>query len=95
MTSAAAANAAAGEQPTNESGAERGHSTVNVRHELLALARGAVRLVRTSPTGRAYSMRQFIEEAITAQIRTIAETYNDGRAILPDANPLRPGQRSR
>lgn len=40
-------------------------------------------------------MRQFIEEAITAQIRTIAETYNDGRAILPDANPLGPGQRSR
>lgn len=94
MTSPAAATATAGEQPTSEPGGERAHSTVNVRHDLLALSRGAVRLVRAS-TGRAYSMRQFIEEAITAQIRTIAETYNDGRAILPDANPLGPGQRSR
>ena len=40
-------------------------------------------------------MRQFIEEAITAQLRTIAETYNDGLAILPDATPLGPGQRAR
>lgn len=94
MTTPAAATAAAGGQPTTEPGTERGHSTVNVRHDLLALSRGAVRLVRTS-TGRAYSMRQFIEEAITAQLGTIAQTYNDGRAILPDANPLEPGQRSR
>ena len=94
MITPAPATPSTGEQPTTEPGTERGHSTVNVRHDLLALSRGAVRLVRTS-TGRAYSMRQFIEEAITAQIRTIANTYNDGRAILPDANPLEPGQRSR
>lgn len=93
MTSPTAARA--GAQPgTPEPVAERGHSTVNVGHDLLALSRGAVRLVRTC-TGREYSMRQFVEEAITAQLRTIAETYNDGLAILPDANPLGPGQRAR
>lgn len=66
-------------------------STVNISGDLLAVSRAAVRLVRAS-TGRSYSLRQFTEEAFTAQIQTIAETYNDGRAIQPDETPLEKGR---
>lgn len=66
-------------------------STVNISGELLSLARAAVRLVRAR-TGRHYSLRQFTEEAFTSQIQTIGETYNDGRAIHPDDNPLERGR---
>jgi hypothetical protein len=66
-------------------------STVNISGELLSVARAAVRLVRTR-TGRHYSLRQFTEEAFTAQIQTIAETYNDGRVIQPDETPLEKGR---
>ncbi|ANS32059.1 hypothetical protein R1CP_37275 (plasmid) [Rhodococcus opacus] len=69
----------------------RGTSTVNVPHDLHALARAAVRLVRRK-TGRPYSLMQFTQEAFAAQLRVIAETYNDGRAIEPDAEPLEPGK---
>jgi len=69
-------------------------STVNITAELLAVSRAAVRLVRTQ-TGRPYSLRQFTEEALTAQIRVIADTYNDGHAIPPDAKPLEKGAPSR
>ncbi|MEU2006733.1 hypothetical protein ABZ518_35910 [Rhodococcus sp. NPDC019616] len=43
-------------------------------------------------TGRSYSLMQFTQEAFAAQLRVIAETYNDGRAIEPDAEPLEPGK---
>ena len=66
-------------------------STVNVSAEVLALSRAAVRLVRRR-TGRPYSLRQFTEEAFAAQIQTIAETYNEGRAIQPDDTPLEKGR---
>lgn len=69
----------------------RGTSTVNVPHDLHALARAAVRLVRRK-TGRPYSLMQFTQEAFATQLRVIAETYNDGRAIQPDAEPLEPGK---
>ncbi len=77
-------------------GAPPGHprSTVNITAELLAVSRAAVRLVRTK-TGRPYSLRQFTEEALTAQIRAIAHTYNDGHAIAPDQTPLEKGAPSR
>ena len=65
-------------------------STVNISSDLLAISRAAVRLVRTK-TGRPYSLRQFTEEAFTAQIHVIADTYNDGRAIPPDQTPLDKG----
>jgi hypothetical protein len=68
-----------------------GRTTVNVSADLLAVSRAAVRLVRAT-TGRAYSLRQFTEEAFTAQIQTIADTYNDGRAIWPDDTPLEKGR---
>ncbi|WP_235615460.1 hypothetical protein [Mycobacterium avium] len=74
---------------SDSAGATR--STVNISGELLALSRAAVRLVRAR-TGRTYSLRQFTEEAFTAQIQTIAETYNDGRAIQPDETPLEKGR---
>jgi hypothetical protein len=72
--------------------AHPGHarSTVNITAELLAVTRAAVRLVRTK-TGRPYSLRQFTEEALTAQIRVVAHTYNDGHAIPPDETPLEKG----
>lgn len=69
-------------------------STVNIGRDLLALSRAAVRLVRNK-TGRPYSLRQFTEEAFTAQIRSIADTYNDGRAIRPDDTPLEKGAQGR
>lgn len=81
------AGAMGGEDPS--AGAAR--STVNVSGDLLAVSRAAVRLVRAR-TGRAYSLRQFTEEAFTAQIQTIAETYNDGQAIRPDDTPLEKGR---
>ncbi|BEL42045.1 hypothetical protein [Mycobacteroides abscessus] len=65
-------------------------SSVNIPPGLHAISRAAVRLVRRK-TGRDYPMRQFVEEAITAQIREIADTYNDGRAIQPDDVPLEKG----
>jgi hypothetical protein len=65
-------------------------STVNITGDLLAVSRAAVRLVRAK-TGRPYSLRQFTEEAFTAQIHAIADTYNDGRAIQPDVTPLEKG----
>ncbi|MBU8820729.1 hypothetical protein KL864_33205 [Mycolicibacterium goodii] len=60
--------------------------------ELLAVVRGAVRLVSLK-TGRPYSLRQFTDEAFAAQIRVIADTYNDGKAIKPDYTPLEKGAR--
>jgi|JI10StandDraft_1071094.scaffolds.fasta_scaffold12590_2 hypothetical protein len=66
-------------------------STVNISGELLAITRAAVRLVRAR-TGRAYSLRQFTEEAFATQIQTIAETYNEGRTIRPDDTPLEKGR---
>jgi hypothetical protein len=69
-------------------------STVNITGDLLAVSRAAVRLVRTK-TGRRYSLRQFTEEAFTAQIQVIADTYNDGRAIPRDETPLEKGAPSR
>ncbi len=76
--------------PDPQGGGTAGRSTVNISGELLALARGAVRLVRTK-TGRPYSLRQFTDEAFRAQIHSIAETYNDGAAVSPDATPLEKG----
>ena len=69
----------------------RAISTVNVPSDLLQVARAAVRLVRAK-TGRPYSLRQFTEEALTAQIRAIADTYNDGRTIPRDQIPLERGR---
>lgn len=67
-------------RPDDDQGPPPGRTTVNVSGELLAAARGAVRLVRVK-TGRRYSLQQFTNEAFAAQLRVIAETYNDGRAI--------------
>lgn len=69
-------------------------STVNITGDLLAVSRAAVRLVRAK-TGRPYSLRQFTEEAFTAQIQVIADTYNDGRAIPRDEIPLEKGSPAR
>jgi hypothetical protein len=69
----------------------RATSTVNVSHELHDLARAAVRLVRRK-TGRPYSLTQFVREALAAQLKIIADTYNDGRAIRPDEEPLERGR---
>lgn len=76
---------------TSEGAVNAPRSTVNISGELLGVSRAAVRLVRAR-TGRAYSLRQFTEEAFAAQIQTIAETYNDGRAIQPDETPLEKGR---
>ncbi len=75
----------------DEAFANSARSTVNISGELLAITRAAVRLVRAR-TGRAYSLRQFTEEAFATQIQTIAETYNEGRAIRPDDTPLEKGR---
>lgn len=85
--------------PANRDVSDGGHhassgpsrSTVNISADLLAVSRAAVRLVRIK-TGRQYSLRQFTEEAFTAQIQVIADTYNDGRAIAPDETPLEKGR---
>lgn len=69
----------------------RATTTLNVQHELHDMARAAVRLVRQK-TGRPYSLAQFTREAVTAQLRIIAETYNNGRRIEPDEEPLEPGR---
>lgn len=58
---------------------------------MLSLVRGAVNLVRRK-TGREYSLRQFTDEAVTAQLRVIADTYNDGRPIQPVETPLETGR---
>ncbi|AFM20038.1 hypothetical protein Mycch_5361 (plasmid) [Mycolicibacterium chubuense NBB4] len=87
MSRSAHADATGGDDPST--GAAR--STVNVSGDLLAVSRAAVRLVRAR-TGRAYSLRQFTEEALMAQIQTIAETYNDGHVIRPDDTPLEKGR---
>ncbi len=77
----------------DEAATNPGRSTVNVGAELLAVTRGAVRLVRAK-TGRAYSLQQFTNEAFAAQIQVIADTYNDGRPIPPDDTPLEKGTRT-
>lgn len=77
--------------PAGGEDAATNRSTVNISGELLAITRAAVRLVRAR-TGRAYSLRQFTEEAFATQIQTIAETYNEGRAIQPDDTPLEKGR---
>ncbi|SLC73039.1 Uncharacterised protein [Mycobacteroides abscessus subsp. massiliense] len=72
-----------------------GRSSVSIDPDLLAICRGAVRLVHLK-TGRDYTMRQFVEEAATAQIDEISSTYNDGRPIQPDYTPMgRGGSRRR
>jgi hypothetical protein len=75
----------------DDAAASSARSTVNISGELLSITRAAVRLVRVR-TGRAYSLRQFTEEAFAAQIQTIVETYNEGRAIRPDDTPLEKGR---
>lgn len=87
MTLPADHSPAGGEDAASKSA----RSTVNISGELLAITRAAVRLVRAR-TGRAYSLRQFTEEAFATQIQTIAETYNEGRAIQPDDTPLEKGR---
>lgn len=81
-------NSAAGD---DDGDAVASRSTVNISGELLSVTRAAVRLVRAK-TGRSYSLRQFTEEAFTAQIQTIAEIYNDGQVIQPDETPLEKGR---
>lgn len=67
-------------------------SKVNVRTDLHAKARAAVRLV-SKVTGRPYTMTQFLSEAIISQLNVIARDYNGGRDIQPDGRPLEPGRR--
>lgn len=72
-----------------------GRSSVSIDPELLAVCRGAVRLVHLK-TGRDYPMKQFVEEAVTAHIGEISATYNDGQPIQPDYTPMgRGGSRRR
>lgn len=75
----------------NENPPSSGRSTLNIGGEMLSLVRGAVNLVRRK-TGREYSLRQFTDEAVTAQLRVIADTYNDGRPIQPVETPLETGR---
>lgn len=66
-------------------------TATNIDADLHARARAAVRMVKASGEQR-YSLAQFFREAITAQLRVIAEDYNGGRPIAPDSEPLRPGR---
>lgn len=68
-----------------------GNSTLTIGDELHAIARGAVNLV-TEATGRVYTMRQFTDDAVTAHIQVIADTYNDGNPIPPAGAPLKKGR---
>lgn len=69
-----------------------GWSKVNIRKDLHARARAAVRIV-TKVTGRPYTMTQFLSEAVISQLNVIARDYNAGREIAPDDTPLEPGRR--
>lgn len=64
--------------------------TTNIDEDLHALARAAVRLVK--PLNPRYTLAQFFREAITAQLRVVADDYNDGKPITPDTTPLPPGR---
>ncbi|SKO14515.1 Uncharacterised protein [Mycobacteroides abscessus subsp. bolletii] len=77
--------------PENESTPNPGRSTLNIGGEMLSYVRGAVNLVRKK-TGRDYSLRQFTDEAFSAQLRVIADTYNEGRPIQPVYAPLEKGR---
>jgi len=65
-------------------------TATNIDSDLHARARAAVRLVKAS--GQRYTLAQFLREAITAQLRVIADDYNQGRPIAPDVDPLPPGR---
>ncbi len=80
-----------GRAPEHEETRDSGRSSVSLEGLLHRTARAAVVLVRKK-SGRTYSMKQFIEEAVTAQIRYIADTYNGGRPILPIQTPLSAGR---
>ncbi|MGL5445187.1 MAG: hypothetical protein ACRDDJ_22315 [[Mycobacterium] stephanolepidis] len=75
----------------NENAPSPGRSTLNIGGEMLSYVRGAVNLVRKK-TGRDYSLRQFTDEAVTAQLQVIADTYNEGRPIQPVDTPLEKGR---
>jgi hypothetical protein len=66
-------------------------SSVNLARDLHEQARAAVRIVRRA-TGRKYTMAQFLQEAVTAQIKSICDTFNEGRPVYPDDRPLEPGR---
>lgn len=68
-------------------------SSVNLSRDLHQQARAAVRLVR-HVTGRNYSLTQFFSEAVAGQLKLIADTYNEGRPVYPDDQPLEPGRTS-
>ncbi len=64
--------------------------SVNISDEYHNRSRAAVRLVNKA--GQPYTLNQFLEEAIEAHLRRIAENYNAGRPIHADPEPLRPGR---
>jgi hypothetical protein len=66
-------------------------SSVNLEQELHRQSRAAVRLVRRM-TGRPYTMTQFFNEAVHGQLKVVADTFNEGRPVHPDDEPLEPGR---
>lgn len=67
-----------------------GRSSVAVDLDDLAWARAAVRCVLKS--GTAYSMVQFMHDAIVAQAAAIEQSYNGGLALSRDFERLAPGR---
>ena len=68
-------------------------STINIPRDLHAYIRATVRLVREK-TGRHYSLAQFVREAFNGHLRELWNTFNDGKPVIPDEQPLKPGRGS-
>ncbi|HEY3514545.1 MAG TPA: hypothetical protein VGL36_35525 [Kribbella sp.] len=68
-------------------------STTNIPRDLHASIKATVRLVQKK-TGRPYSLAQFFREASNRQLRDLWDTFNDGKPVTPDHQPLEPGRKS-
>ncbi|MFF5037496.1 50S ribosomal protein L7ae [Nocardia salmonicida] len=65
---------------------------MSVRADLYRRVRAAVRLIQQK--GRPeFGMREFVELALTDQLRQVEITHNDGNAITGDDVPLKRGPR--
>lgn len=66
--------------------------TVSVRADLYRRVRAAVRLIQLNGKPQ-FSMRDFVERALTELLRQVELTYNNGNALSGDDVPLKPGPR--